>query len=94
MPESGNVHTLLGMTDTIDHPVRTDDDFPDGSIIKLRNDATQLGEISQPFRVADEKLTEPHGAFRRVQRDVSHDVPKVATGRKREGYLRGLPDNP
>ncbi len=64
VPVPDNIHSTVGMIDTVDDAVGTHHKLPNTRSGKLGNDASQFGKICQTFRATDKEPTKRNGPLR------------------------------
>ena len=79
MPESGNIHSAIGVVNAVNHTVGADDNLANGGISKFWHHAAQLREVGQTLGAAHQKLGKGDSPVGGVVRDVTDDVSEVTS---------------
>ena len=77
MPESSNVHSAVGMIESVNNAIRANNDLANGRIIKLWHNTAHLWEVRETLGARKQKLAKLDGTLWRVQRDVTDNIAEV-----------------
>src|SRR5580704_4373919 len=87
MPDANNFNDLLVLTETVDHAIRGDDDFPNIWVVLLRNLATDFREIMEFVQLLHQSISKVFGAIGTVGGNRAHEIVQVVERNRRPDYL-------
>jgi hypothetical protein len=77
MPVARNADNLHAFVDTINDPIRLQNQLSNQVFAELRNDATGKRELTQNPRLLDERQTQALRGLRTIRRNVENDIPEI-----------------